>query len=61
MTRRIAHLIEEQKNRSKLVNTRDLDVEVARTLKHPQKIEVPILDKEEASPSNLRKEFNNMK
>jgi hypothetical protein len=56
MTRRIAHLIEEQKNRSKLFNTRDPDVEVARTLEDPQKIEVPIPDKEEGSPSNLRKE-----
>jgi hypothetical protein len=56
MTRRITHLIEEQKNRSKLFNTRDPDVEVARTLEDPQKIEVPIPDKEEGSPSNLRKE-----
>jgi hypothetical protein len=31
MTRRIAQLIEEQENRSKLLRTRDLDVEVART------------------------------
>ena len=50
MTRRITHLIEEQKNRSKLFNTRDPDVEVARTLEDPQKIEVPILGKEEGSP-----------
>jgi hypothetical protein len=56
MTRRITHLIEEQTNKSKLFNTRDLDVEVARTLEDPQKIEVPISDKEEVSPSNLRKE-----
>ena len=56
MTRRITHLIEEQKNRSKLFNTRDLDVEVARTLEDPQKIEVPIPNKEEGSPSNIRKE-----
>jgi hypothetical protein len=35
MTRRITHLIEEQKNRSKLFNTRDPDVEVARTLEDP--------------------------
>jgi hypothetical protein len=56
MTRRIAHLIEEQKNRSNLFNTRDSDVEVARTLEDPQKIEVPIPDKNEGSPSNLRKE-----
>jgi hypothetical protein len=56
MTRRITHLIEEQKNRSKLFNTRDPDVEFARTLEDPQKIEVPIPDKEEVPPSNLRKE-----
>jgi hypothetical protein len=40
----------------KLFNTRDSDVEVSRTLEDPQNIEVPILDKEEGSPSNLRKE-----
>jgi hypothetical protein len=56
MTRRITHLIEEKKNRSKLFNTRDLDVEVARTLEYPQNIEVPIPDKEYVSPSTLRKE-----
>jgi hypothetical protein len=56
MTRRIAHLIEGKKNRSKLFNTRDLDVEVARTLEDPHKIEVPIPEKKEVSPSNLRKE-----
>jgi hypothetical protein len=33
MTRRVAHLIEEQKNRSKILRTRDLDVEVGRTPK----------------------------
>jgi hypothetical protein len=56
MTRRIAHLIEEQKNRSKPLNTRNPDVEVARTLEEPLKIEVPILDEEEGLPLNLRKE-----
>jgi hypothetical protein len=50
MTRRITHLIEEQKNISKLFNTRYLDVEVARTLEDPQKIEAPIPDKEEGLP-----------
>jgi hypothetical protein len=35
MTRRITHLIEEQKNRSNLFNTRDPDVEVARKLEDP--------------------------
>ena len=56
MARRITHLIEEQKNRSKLFNTRDPDVKVARKIEDPQNIEVPIPDKEEVSPSNLRKE-----
>jgi hypothetical protein len=56
MTRRIAHFIEEQKNRSNLFNTRDTDVKVARTLEDPQNIEVPIPDKEEVSPSNIKKE-----
>jgi hypothetical protein len=45
MTRRITHLIEEHKNKSNLFNTRDLDVEVARTLEDPQKIELIIPDK----------------
>jgi hypothetical protein len=55
MTRRIAHSIEEQKNRSRLFNTRYPDVEVARTLEDPQKTEILIPNKEEVSPSNLRK------
>jgi hypothetical protein len=57
MTRRITHLIEEQKGRSKLFNTRNLDVEVVRPLEEPLKIEVPILDKEEGLPLNIRKEY----
>jgi hypothetical protein len=56
MTRRITHLIEEKKIRSKLFNTRNLDIEVVRTLEDPQKIEVPVPDKEEVSPLTLRKE-----
>jgi hypothetical protein len=35
MTRRITHLIEEQENQAKLFKTRDLDVEVGRTLEDP--------------------------
>jgi hypothetical protein len=31
MARRIAHLLEEQENQSKLLRTKDLDVEVERT------------------------------
>jgi hypothetical protein len=49
------------KNREKLFNTRDLDVKVARTLEDPQKIEVPIPDKEEGSPLNIRKESQQCK
>jgi hypothetical protein len=42
MTRRIAHLIEEQENRSKLFNTRDPDVKAARTLEDPHETKVPV-------------------
>jgi hypothetical protein len=35
MTRRMAHLIEEQKNKSKLFNTRDPNFKVGRTLEDP--------------------------
>ena len=35
MTRRITHLIEDQKTRSKIFNTRDPNVGVARTLEEP--------------------------
>jgi hypothetical protein len=56
MTRRITYLIEEQENRSKLLNTRDLNVEAVRTLEDPKNIEVPILDKKEVLPWNPREE-----
>jgi hypothetical protein len=52
MTRRIAHLIEEQENKSKLLNTRDLDIEAARTLEDPHKTKVPTPYKEEVLPLN---------
>jgi hypothetical protein len=55
MTRRITQLIEEQENRSKLLRTGDLDIEVARTEEYFQKTEVPIPDREEVLPLNLRK------
>jgi hypothetical protein len=45
------------KNRSNIFNTGDPNVKVARTLEDPRNIEVPILDKEEVSPSNIRKEY----
>jgi hypothetical protein len=56
MTRRIAHLIEEQENQAKLFPTRDLDVEVGRTLEDPQKTEVPIPGTDEVLPLISRKE-----
>jgi hypothetical protein len=56
MTRRITHLIEEQQNQVKLFKTRDLDVEVGRTLEDPQKTEVPIPDTDEVLPLISRKE-----
>jgi hypothetical protein len=45
MTKRIVHLIAEQEKISKLFNTRDPDVEVARTIEDQQKTEVLIADK----------------
>jgi hypothetical protein len=57
VTRRIAHLIEEHENKSKLFNTRGPDVEAARTLEDSQKTEVPTPDKEEVLPLNPRKEY----
>jgi hypothetical protein len=56
MARRIAQLIEEQENRSKLVVTRNIDVEAARTLGYLQKTEVLTPNKEELLPLNPRKE-----
>jgi hypothetical protein len=57
MTRRIAHLIEEQESRSQIFNTSNLDVKAKRTLEDPQKIELPIPDKEEVLSRDPRKEF----
>jgi hypothetical protein len=56
MTRRIAHLIEEQENRSKLFRTRNLDVTVERTQEDSQNTEAPTPDREEVFPLNPRKE-----
>jgi hypothetical protein len=56
MTRRIAHLIEEQENRSKLFRTRNLDVEVERTQEDSQKSGAPTPDREEVFPLNPMKE-----
>jgi hypothetical protein len=56
MTRRIAHLIEEQENQLKLFQTKDLDVEVGRILGDPQKNEVSIPSTDEVLPLISRKE-----
>jgi hypothetical protein len=55
MTKRITHLIEEHENRENLFKTRDLDVEVGRTLEDLQKDEVPIPDTNEVLPLISRK------
>jgi hypothetical protein len=57
MTRRIAHLIEEQKIRSQIFNISNSNVEAKRTLEDPQKIELPIFDTEEVLSRNPRKDF----
>jgi hypothetical protein len=54
MTRRIAHLIEEHENRSKLFRT--MDVEVERTQEESQETETPAPDREEVLPLKPRKE-----
>jgi hypothetical protein len=56
MTRKIAYLMEEQENRSKLLNTRDLDVEAIRALEEPQKTEIPNPYDEGVLPLDLKKE-----
>jgi hypothetical protein len=60
MARRIAHLLEEQEDRSKLLRTRDLDIKVERTqedLKHlyVQESREPTLQREEVLPPNSMK------
>jgi hypothetical protein len=61
MARRIVHLLEEQEEQSKLLRTRDLDIEVERTqenLKHlsVQESREPTLEREEVLPSNPMKD-----
>jgi hypothetical protein len=56
MTRRIAYLMEEQENRSQLLNTRDLDVEAIRVLEEPQKTKIPNPYKEGVLHLDLKKE-----
>jgi hypothetical protein len=57
MTRRIAQSIEEQKNRSKLFDTRSPDVKATTTLEDLRKIEVSVSDIEEVFPLSLRREY----
>jgi hypothetical protein len=57
MTKRIMHLIKEQKSRSQIFNTSNSDVEAKRTLENPQKIELPVPDKEELLHRNPRKKY----
>jgi hypothetical protein len=61
MARRIMHLLKEQEDQSKLLRTRDLDIEVERTqedLKHLsiQESRAPTPKREEVLPSNPMKE-----
>jgi hypothetical protein len=56
MTRRIAHLIKEQENRSKLLRTRNLDVEVERTQEDSQMSRTPAPDRENVLLSDPMKE-----
>jgi hypothetical protein len=55
MTRRITYLMEEQENRSQLLNTRDLDVEAIRALEEPQKTKIPNPYDEGVLPLDLKK------
>jgi predicted phage tail protein len=57
MTRRIVHLIEEQKSRSQIFNTSNWDVEAKRTLEDPHEIELPTPGTKEVLPRNPKKEF----
>jgi hypothetical protein len=56
ITRRIAQLIEEQENKSKLLDTRGLDVKTTRALEDSQNIEVYVSNIEEVLPLSLRRE-----
>jgi hypothetical protein len=57
MTRRIAHLIKEQKRRSQIFNISTSDVKAKRTLEDMQKIKLPIVDTEEVLSRNPKKYF----
>jgi hypothetical protein len=57
MNKRIAQLIEEQENKSKLFDTGSLDVKVARALEDSWKIAVSVSNIEEVLPLSLRREY----
>jgi hypothetical protein len=57
MMKRIAHLIEEHENISKLFRTKTLDVEVERTQEDSQKNRAPTPYIEEVLPLNPKKEY----
>ena len=61
MTRRIAHLIKEQENKSKPIETRELDVKVEKIPEESQKIAVPIPGTDEVFPLISRKESHEHK
>jgi hypothetical protein len=61
MTRRIAHLIEEKENRSKLIKTRNLDVEVEITQEDSQTSRTPTPDREDVLLSDPMKESQQRK
>jgi hypothetical protein len=56
MTRRITYLMEEQENRSQLLNTRNLDVEAIRALEEPKKTKIPNPYDEGVLPLDMKKE-----
>jgi hypothetical protein len=56
MTRRTAYLMEEQENKYKLLNTRDLDVEAIRALEEPKNTKIPNSYDEGVLPLDLKKE-----
>jgi hypothetical protein len=56
MTRSISYLMEEQENRSSMLNTRNLDFEAIRVLEEPQKIEISNPYDEGVLPLDLRKD-----
>jgi hypothetical protein len=56
MTRKIAYLMEEQENGSKLLNIGDLDIKAIRALEEPQKTKIPNPYDEGVLPLDLKKE-----